>query len=230
MPSNWSRCRRSVRSNLEITREQLLHPFFILNDQHDVHRFHTDLQPPAPARNRDERRRTPTIRRAAGGYAFSSFTSEDEAAFDHVRHNRYALCVLQYFFRDSLVWHSHNFVQHLAGVVQSLNGIFPRRPCPAQCAETHNRKYEHYLLHGTTSFLPRPGRQVVWRGGQTSVLRRKQIRSLAAALLCKMEHLAGHQTHFLLTPGFPDLEPSSEWRPLVSPIYSVLRYLLNTGK
>src|ERR1039457_5791102 len=29
MPSNWTRCCHSVRSNVEITREQLLHPFFI---------------------------------------------------------------------------------------------------------------------------------------------------------------------------------------------------------
>src|ERR1700686_5229050 len=96
MPSDWARCRRSVRSNLEITREQPLHPFIILNDQYHVVSFYTDLQPPASARNRDERRRTPAIRRAAGGYAFASFSSKDQAALDHVGHNRHALCVLQH--------------------------------------------------------------------------------------------------------------------------------------
>src|ERR1039458_3996175 len=100
------RCCRSVPSNLEITGEQPLHTFFILNDHYHVHSFDTDLQPPASAGNRDERWRTPAIRRAAGGYAFASFGSEDKAAFDHVGHNGYAFGVLQHFFRDSLVGHS----------------------------------------------------------------------------------------------------------------------------
>src|SRR5579864_3227727 len=110
MPSNWTCCCGSIPSNLEITREEPLHPFVILNDHDHVHSFHTDLQPPVSARNGDERGRTPTIRRAASGYAFASLTSEYKAAFDHVRHNGYALCVLQHFFRDSLVRHPHNFV------------------------------------------------------------------------------------------------------------------------
>src|SRR5271157_2680357 len=75
MPSHWTRCCGSVPSNLEITLEQPLHPFVILNDQYHVHRFHPDLQSPASARNRDERRRTPAIRRAAGGYALASLSS-----------------------------------------------------------------------------------------------------------------------------------------------------------
>src|ERR1035441_2226848 len=49
MPSNWPCGRGSVRSNVEITFEQLLHPFFILNDQHHVHRFHSDRSVPASA-------------------------------------------------------------------------------------------------------------------------------------------------------------------------------------
>src|ERR1019366_8385844 len=110
MPSNRTRCCRSVRSNVEITLEQLLHPFFILNDHDQVHSLYTDLQSPVSARNSNECGRTPAIRRAAGGYAFASLTSEDKAAFDHVRNNRHALCVLQHFFRDSLVRHSPNFV------------------------------------------------------------------------------------------------------------------------
>src|ERR1035437_5880309 len=153
MSSHWTRCCRSVASNLEITGEQPLHTFFILNDHYHVHSFDTDLQPPASAGNRDERWRTPAIRRAAGGYAFASFGSEDKAAFDHVRHNGYAFGVLQHFFRDSLVGHSYNFVHHLFGAVQPVGGIFPRRRCPAQRAETQHRKYEHYFFHGTASFL-----------------------------------------------------------------------------
>ena len=74
-----------------------MHPFFILNDHDQVHSFHTDLQSPVSARNSNERRRAPAVRGAAGGYAFPSFTSEDKPAFDHVRHNGYALCVLQHF-------------------------------------------------------------------------------------------------------------------------------------
>jgi hypothetical protein len=85
---------------LEITGEQPLHCFVILKDHYHVHSFHPDLQPPASTGNRDERRRTPALRRSAGGYAFASFSSEDKAAFDHVRYNRYALRVLQHFFRD----------------------------------------------------------------------------------------------------------------------------------
>src|ERR1019366_2043532 len=81
MPSNWTRCRGSVPSNLEITGEQPLHRFVILKDHYHVHRFHPDLQPPASTRNRDERRRAPAIRRPAGGYTLASFSSEDKTTF-----------------------------------------------------------------------------------------------------------------------------------------------------
>jgi hypothetical protein len=47
MPSNWTRCCGSVPSDLEIARQQPLHPFVILNDQYHVHSFYTDLQPPS---------------------------------------------------------------------------------------------------------------------------------------------------------------------------------------
>jgi hypothetical protein len=115
---------------VEITREQFLHPFFILNDHDQVHSFYTDLQSTVSARNGNERGRTPAIRWAASGYAFAPFTSEDKAASNHVWYNRHALRVLQHFFRDSLVRHPHNFVYHGGGVFQSFGGIFPRRPAP----------------------------------------------------------------------------------------------------
>src|SRR5579864_8293642 len=112
MPSYWTGCGRSVRSDVEVTREQSLHPFFILNDHDQVHSLHANLQSPVSTRNGDESGRTPAIRRAAAGYAFASLTSKDKAAFDHVRHNGHTLGVFQHFFRDSLIGHSHNFVQH----------------------------------------------------------------------------------------------------------------------
>jgi hypothetical protein len=61
--------------------------------------------------------------------------------------------MLQDFFRDSLIGHSHNFVHNLFGVVQSFGGIFPRRTCPAQRAETQHCKNEHSFFHETASFL-----------------------------------------------------------------------------
>src|SRR5450759_5271997 len=148
MASHWTRCRGSVPAYLEVALEQSLHPLFILNDQYHVHSLHPDLQSPASARNRDKSRRTPASRGAAGGDAFASFSSENQAAFDHVWDNGHALGVLQHFFRDSLVRHPHNFVHHTGGIVQPFGGIFPRRPCPAQRAETKHRKEQHYFLHG----------------------------------------------------------------------------------
>src|ERR1017187_1627935 len=152
MASHWTRCRGSVPSNLEITGEQPLHRFVILKNHYHVHCFHPDLQPPASARNRDERRRTPAIRRAAGGYALASLSSKNKATFDHVRYNGHALCVLQHFFRDSLVRHPHNLVHHTGGVAQPFGGIFPRRPCPPQGAETQHREYKHYFFHEQPRF------------------------------------------------------------------------------
>jgi hypothetical protein len=153
MASDWTRCRGSVPSNLEVAGEQPLHRFVILKDHYHVYRFHADLQAPASARNRNEGRRTPAIRRTAGGYALAPFSAEDKTAFDHVRNNGHALCMLQYFFRDSLVRHPHNFVHHAFGVVEPVGGIFPRRSRPAQRAESKHRKYEDYFFHGTPSFL-----------------------------------------------------------------------------
>jgi len=148
MPSNWTSCRGSVSSHLKITREQSLHCFVALKDHYHVHSFYTDLQSPTAARDRDERWRAPAIRGPAGCHAFASFSSEDKPALDHVRYNGHALCVLQHFFRDSLVRHPHNFVHYTGRVVQSVGGIFPRRSCPAQRAETQHRKYKHYFFHG----------------------------------------------------------------------------------
>jgi len=148
MPSNWTSCRGSVPSHLEITREQPLHCFVVLKDHYHVHSFYTDLQSPTPARDRDERRRAPAIRGPTGCHAFASFSSEDKTTLDHVGYHGHALCVLQHFLRDSLVWHSHNFVHYTRRVVQSVGGIFPRRSCPAQRSETQHRKCEHYFFHG----------------------------------------------------------------------------------
>src|SRR5438477_9918492 len=100
MPSNRTRCRRSVRSNVEITGEEPLHPFFILNDHDQVHGFYTNLQSPVSTGNGNERGRAPASRCAAGGYAFAALTAEDKPTFDHVGHNSYTLCVLHHFFRD----------------------------------------------------------------------------------------------------------------------------------
>ena len=140
MPSHGTGCGRSVRSNVEITREKFLHAFFILNDHDQVYSFDADLQSPVTTRNGDERGRTPAVRRAAGGDTFAAFTAEDKTAFDHVWHNRYALGVLQHFLRNSLVGHLHNFVQDSGGVSQLFGGIFPRRVCPAHRPETQRRK------------------------------------------------------------------------------------------
>src|SRR5438046_1328783 len=101
MSSNRTSCRRSVRSNVEITGEESLHPFFILNDHDQVHSFYTNLESPVSTRNSNERGRAPASRCAAGGYAFAALTAEDKPAFNHVGHNGHTLCVLQNFFRDS---------------------------------------------------------------------------------------------------------------------------------
>src|SRR5690348_14808400 len=110
MSSNWTRCSRSVCSHVEITSKKLLHTFFILNDHDQVHGFDPDLQSPVSAGYSDERGRTPAIRGAAGGYSLTSLTTEHKAAFDHMGYNGHAFCMLENFFGDSLVRHSHNFV------------------------------------------------------------------------------------------------------------------------
>src|ERR1700690_1273667 len=117
MPSNWTRGRGSIPFNLKIAIEQPLHGFVILKDHDNIDSFHADLQSPASTRNRDERRCTPAIRRAASGYAFATLGSKNKPTLNHVRYNGHALCMLQYFFRDSLVGHPHNFVQHCGSVV-----------------------------------------------------------------------------------------------------------------
>src|ERR1700691_6298275 len=88
MPSNWTRRRGSVPSNLEIARQQPLHSFVILNDQYHVHSVYSDLEPPASTGNRDERWRTPAIHRAASVYAFASLSSEAKAIGEPHRYNR----------------------------------------------------------------------------------------------------------------------------------------------
>src|SRR5713226_3242205 len=45
--------------------------------------------------------------------------------------------------------------------------------------------------------------------GKFFILRRNQLRSLAPAILYKMDHFVAHQIQPLLNSGFPDLEPSS---------------------
>src|SRR5208337_5526731 len=99
MPSNRTRSRGSIPSNLKITIEQPLHGFFILKDHDNIDCFHADLQSPASTRNRDERRRAPAIRRAASGYAFAALGAKDKPAFDHMRYDGHALGMFQHFFR-----------------------------------------------------------------------------------------------------------------------------------
>src|ERR1700689_2183602 len=78
MPSNRTGRRGSISANLKITIEQFLHGLVILKNHDNIDSFHADLQSPASTRNRDERRCTPAIRRAASGYAFATLGSKNK--------------------------------------------------------------------------------------------------------------------------------------------------------
>jgi hypothetical protein len=69
MPSNWTRCCGSVRSDLEITRKQLLHTFFTLNDHYQVTASTPICSPQLPPEI-VMKAGAPAIRGAAGGYSF----------------------------------------------------------------------------------------------------------------------------------------------------------------
>src|SRR6202795_3354400 len=100
----------------------------------------------------------------------------------------------------------------------SSRSVASSRADPAQ----HSVPRLNIASKNITFFMEQPHfchdqRQAVWCGGQIFLLRRKQIRSLAPAILYKMDHFGGHQIQPLLKPRFPDLEPSIESSQVFTP-------------
>jgi hypothetical protein len=136
MASNWPGRSRSVRSKLKLARQQLLHSAVVLNDHDQVNTLDPDLQSPASTSYCKECRRAPTILGAASGNATAVLGAEYEAAFQKVGNHSYAPRMFQNLFRNSLIWHGHDFSEHGARMIEPIDRGFAIRFCPAGGCQT----------------------------------------------------------------------------------------------
>src|SRR6185437_300187 len=120
MAADWPGCRRGISTELEMTRQQLLHAALVLDDHDQVDAFDADLQAPTSTCDRKECRRAPSARGAAGSYAAAVLPTEYEAALEHMRHNSNAFCVLHHFFGYPVIRRRHDFTEHSARVIHPV--------------------------------------------------------------------------------------------------------------
>ena len=124
----------------------MLHALLILDDHHQIDALDADLQAPASAGDREERRGTPATAGAAGRNAAATLSAKHKSALDHVRDNCNALCVLHHFFGNSLVRGCHHFVQYGGGLVQPFGRILFILVCPAHGREACNSELSTYIF------------------------------------------------------------------------------------
>src|ERR1700730_15903234 len=97
----------------------------VVHDQHNqIHAFETDLQSPTSTANRYKRGRAPAIGRAAGCYSAAMFAANNKATLDQVRNYQNALCIAQYFFRNTLIRGLHDRVQDVNGRLEAFDRVF----------------------------------------------------------------------------------------------------------
>src|ERR1700678_1585870 len=101
MTTHRTRGSRGIAADLEFAGEPMIHALLVLHDHDQIHALYANLKAPAAARNGKERRRAPASGCATAGNATATLSAEDESAFHHVRDNRDALGMIQYFKRDA---------------------------------------------------------------------------------------------------------------------------------
>src|SRR5262245_57407287 len=94
---------RRIRTQRKLARQQMLHAV-VVHDQHDeIHGLSANLESKAPAFDRKESRRTPSLRCAAACDSASVLRAEYKSALQHRWHHGDALCFSENFLRDSRI-------------------------------------------------------------------------------------------------------------------------------
>ena len=68
---------------------------------------------------------------AASGDAAAILCAEDKAALEHVGDNGHTLGMRQNFFRNSIIWRCHDFMQNSSRMIQTVVGCFAIGSSPA---------------------------------------------------------------------------------------------------
>ena len=124
MPSYRAGRRGAFSAELEFAGKQVLQAFVVHHQHHQVDAFGADLKTPASAADGNKCGRAPAGGGAAAGDAAAVLTAENEAGLDQVRDYHDAFRTVQHFFRNALVGRIHDLLEHVAGILQPLDGIF----------------------------------------------------------------------------------------------------------
>jgi len=154
-----------VRTQLKFARQHIVHAVLV-HDEHDkINGLRSDLETEAAARNGEERRSAPALRRTATGNAPPIACPHHKTTFNHGRHYGDTLGRAQHFFGNALVRRCLDLIQDIGSVFDPVFGfglVFTVIRSPSRATNKDDDPQNSELLHEIS-----PKRQKIWKIGCT---------------------------------------------------------------
>ena len=123
MASHRTGCHRSIRTQRKLARQKMLHPVFVHDQHHQVHRLSADLETETASGHHEKCGSAPAFLRTATCQPAPIFRAYNKPGLQHRGHDSHAFRRTQYFLRNSFIRRALNIIQHVCSGLHALGSL-----------------------------------------------------------------------------------------------------------